>query len=139
MTNQLNEFKSHYKDLKELRHYLNKNLILTSSNFFRFLQVKLSLELRPALLHSLSEQLHKYALCTSQHMGFVIHVRTHPGPKSTPWPNVTSAQSKIVAFELAQKAPSNLTLQPQSLSIVSPLHKKLRYARKAPVSIITYR
>lgn len=34
---------------------LNKNLILTSSNFFRFLQVKLSLELRPALLHSLSE------------------------------------------------------------------------------------
>ena len=27
MTNQLNEFKSHYKDLKELKHYLNKNLI----------------------------------------------------------------------------------------------------------------
>lgn len=38
-----------------LLKYLNKNLILTSSNFFRFLQVKLSLELRPALLHSLSE------------------------------------------------------------------------------------
>ena len=38
-----------------LLEYLNKNLILTSSNFFRFLQVKLSLELRPALLHSLSE------------------------------------------------------------------------------------